>query len=536
MLSRKESPRFSAGEYITVYLNGVIHTLDPARPRVEAVACADGRIVAVGRSAELRPLARAPRDVVDLGARAVVPGFVDAHVHLLGLGLALGRVDLAGLPSLAACVDRVAADARALPAGRPLIGRGWNQNDWSEGRWPMRQDLDPVTDERLVALASKDGHLLWVNTATLRAAGIARDTADPSGGEIARDADGEPSGVLKENATKRVYDILPPPAEAEREEALTRALAHAAALGLTGAGTFEDAAVYRALDGLRGRGRLPLRVVAHVAHDELDEALADGRATGQGDEWLRSGHLKLFADGTLGSQTAAMLAPFEGSANRGIATLSEEEMRDAATRAARGGIATAIHAIGDGANRAALRALAAVPRVAAAPHRVEHAQLLSADDLPLFAAHGIVASMQPIHLVDDRDTAVRYWGPRRCAGAYAWRPLLESGATLAFGSDAPIETCDPLAGLYSAVARHGRGDGRSPWFPELALSIEDAVRAYTLGAARATGEEASKGSLVPGKLADMVVLSDDIFTGQDALEQVRALCAIVGGAIVTGGL
>ncbi len=522
---------------LVVYLNGRIHTLDPAWPIVAAIACMDGRVAAVGRSDELRPLARTPRDVVDLGDRIALPGLVDAHVHLLGLGLALGRVDLAGLPSLAACVERVADYAGSLPPNRPLIGRGWNQNGWREGRWPARVDLDVVTGDRLVAIASKDGHLLWVNSATLRAAGVARETADPPGGEIARDADGEPTGVLKENATRAVYDILPSPTDDEVEEALQCAMAHALPLGLTGVGTFEDAAVYRALGRLHGCGLLPLRVTAHIAHAELDEALTEGRATGQGDEWLRVGSLKLFGDGTLGSQTAAMLDPYDRAPDgaRGIATLTEEHMRAAAERAARGGIATAIHAIGDGANRAALRALAAVPRVAAAPHRVEHAQLLSPDDLPLFAAHGIVASMQPIHLVDDRNTATRYWGAR-CATAYAWRPLLESGATLAFGSDAPIETCDPLAGLYAAVARHGRGDGREPWYPELTLSIEDAVRAYTLGAARATGEEGLKGSLAPGKLADMVVLSDDIVAHPEALERARVVCTIIGGAIVAGGL
>jgi len=523
---------------VTVYLNGCVYTLDPAHPVVEAVACVDGRVAAVGRSDLLRPLARVPRDVVDLGGRTVVPGLIDAHVHLLGLGLALGRVDLAGLPSLAACVERIADYAGTLPPDRPLIGRGWNQNDWREGRWPARADLDAVTGDRLVAIASKDGHLLWVNAATLHAAGVTRHTPDPPGGEIARAADGAPAGVLKENATRAVYDILPSPTDDETEDALLRAIAHALPLGLTGVGTFEDAAVYRALGRLYGRGLRPLRVTAHIAYAELDAALADGRATGQGDAWLRVGSLKLFGDGTLGSQTAAMLDPYDGAPGgvRGIATLTEEQMRAAAERAARGGIATAIHAIGDGANRAALRALAAVPRVAAAPHRVEHAQVLHPDDLPLFAAHGIVASMQPIHLVDDRDTATRYWGPRRCATAYAWRPLLESGATLAFGSDAPIETCDPLAGLYTAVARHGRADGRAPWYPELALSIGDAVRAYTLGAARATGEEGLKGSLAPGKLADMVVLSDDIIADPEAPERARVVCTIVGGAIVAGGL
>jgi predicted amidohydrolase YtcJ len=231
-----------------------------------------------------------------------------------------------------------------------------------------------------------------------------------------------------------------------------------------------------------------------------------------------------------------MLEPYAGSGdNHGIATLSDEEMREAAARAAAGGIATAIHAIGDRANRDVLRALAAVPRVPAVPHRIEHAQLLHPDDVPLFAQHGIVASMQPVHAVGDREVADRYWGAR-CATAYAWRALRDGGATLAFGSDAPVETCDPLAGLYAAVARHGRGDNHAPWYPEQAVSIQEALWAYTMGAATATGEQDSKGSLAPGKVADMVVLSSDIFSGQEALEQARVVCTVIGGAIAAGGL
>ena len=210
-------------------------------------------------------------------------------------------------------------------------------------------------------------------------------------------------------------------------------------------------------------------------------------------------------------------------------------MREIASRAASGGIATAIHAIGDRANRDAVRALAAVPRVPAAPHRIEHAQLLHPDDVPQFAKHGIVASMQPIHAVGDREVADRHWGAR-CATAYAWRALHEGGATLAFGSDAPVETCDPLAGLYAAVARHGRGDNRSPWYPEQAVSIQDALWAYTMGAATATGDQDAKGSLAPGKVADMVVLSTDILSSGEALEQARVVCTIVDGTIAVGGL
>src|SRR5918911_1285984 len=431
---------------MTIYLNGIIYTLDPAQPRVEAIACAYGRVVAVGRSYELRALARSPAEIVDLQGHTAIPGLIDAHIHLLSLGLALGWVELGGAARLSECVERVARCAQEMEPGRWIMGRGWNQNEWAEGRWPTRADLDAVAGDRPVVLNSKDGHLLWVNTAALAAAVMTRDTPDPPGGEIARDEHGEPSGVLKENATQAVYAVLPPPSDDEIDAALIRAMDHAVRLGLVGIGNFEGPEVQRALGRLRARGRLGLRVVQHIAHAALDDALGAGLFSGLGDDWLRVGSLKLFADGTLGSQTASMLEPFTGSGdNYGIATLSYDQMRDAASRAASGGIATAIHAIGDRANRDALRALAALPRVPAVPHRIEHAQLLHSDDVPLFAEHGIVASMQPIHAVGDREVADRHWGAR-CATAYAWRTLHEGGATLAFGSDAPVETCDPLAG------------------------------------------------------------------------------------------
>jgi len=532
-----------------IYLNGTIHTLDPAQPRVEALACDDGRVVALGRSDELRPLARSVAEVVDLQGHAAVPGFIDAHIHLLNLGLSLSYVDLEGAVSLRECLERVARYLAAPPGGALsvhggwIVGRGWNRNDWlgrredraPADRWPGRDDLDAVTGDRPTVLASHDGHLAWANSAALRAAGITRETPDPPGGELVRNVHGEPAGVLKENATQPLYAVLPAPDPDALEAALLRAMAHALRLGVTGVGTFERLEVYRACQRLRARGRLGLRVVAHVALAELDQALDTGIRSGQGDVWLRHGSLKLFADGTLGSLTAAMIQPFAGTDTRGIATLSAEQMGLLAKRAANSGIATAIHAIGDRANRAALDALDAAPRVPAMPHRVEHVQLLHPDDLPRFSRHGIVASMQPIHMVGDRDTAARLWGDR-CATAYAWRPLWESGAMLAFGSDAPIESCDPLLGLYAAVARHGRDDGRASWYPALALTVEQGLWAYTVGAATATGEEDAKGSLAVGHVADLAVLSHNVIASPEELEAARVVCTIVGGEIVGGGL
>jgi predicted amidohydrolase YtcJ len=518
---------------LTAYVNGRVYTLDPALPVAQALACYGGRIAAVGSTEQIRALGPFPSRVIDLGGHAVVPGFTDAHIHALSLGLALGQLDLAECPSLSECLDRVRERARGLPTGRWLLGRGWNQNGWPEGRWPTREDLDAVCAGNPVALSSKDGHLLWVNSLALRAAAIGPDSADPDGGEIVRESSGQPSGLLKENATEAVYRVIPQPADAEIDEALMRMMDHALRLGVTGIGNFEGPVELRAFGRLRSSGRLRLRVTQHIAHAFLDQAIAAGLTSGLGDEWLRVGSLKLFADGTLGSQTAWMIEPFAGSAaNRGIAVLSADRMRKDARRAAEAGIATAIHAIGDRANREALTALAAAPCVDAMPHRIEHAQLLHPDDLAVFARHGIVASMQPIHAVGDRDTADRYWG-ERYATAYAWRSLLESGAILSFGSDAPVESCDPLAGLYAATARHGIGDGREPWRPQQALSIQDALCAYTVGAAWATGESSIKGALTPGKLADFVVLSEDIVAGgAEAIAQCRVLQTVVAGEVV----
>lgn len=520
---------------LTAYVNGRVYTLDPALPVAEALACHAGRIVAVGSTEQMRDLGAFPSRVIDLGGRAVVPGFTDAHIHALGLGLSLGQLELSACSSLAQCLERVRERARGLPPGRWLLGRGWNQNGWPEARWPTRQDLDAVCAENPVALQSKDGHLLWVNSLALSTAGVGLHSPDPDGGEIVRDSSGWPSGLLKENATEAVHKAIPEPTASEIDEALMRMMDHALRLGVTGIGNFEGPEVLRAFGRLRASGRLRLRVTQHIAHAFLDQAIDSGLTSGLGDEWLRVGSLKLFADGTLGSQTAWMIEPFDGSSNnRGIAVLTAERMREAARRAEAAGIATAIHAIGDRANREALGALAAAPAVAAMPHRIEHAQLVHPDDLLQFARHGIVASMQPIHAVGDRDTADRYWG-ERCATAYAWRSLLESGAILAFGSDAPVESCDPLSGLYAATARHGIGDGREPWRPEQALSVQAALHAYTVGSAQATGESAIKGTLAPGKVADFVVLSDDIVAGgAEAIARTRVIKTVVAGEVAVG--
>ncbi|MDQ7839745.1 MAG: amidohydrolase [bacterium] len=510
-----------------------------------ALAVAGGRVLAVGGAAEVAAaFPRARR--VDLGGLPVFPGLIDAHLHLIGYGFSLLEVELreAGSPGEAARL--VSAAAARLPADAWVLGRGWDKNTWPEDRFPSRGDLDPATAGRPAVMASKDGHLLWVNSAALRAAGITRDTPDPPGGVVGRDTAGEPDGILKEEAAALVRRVVPPPTPGMRERAALEAVADLHRFGITGVHAFtgtttEGPEGFATLQRLHARGDLGVRVVATLPDRHLEAAAACGMRTGLGDEMLRVGPVKIFADGALGSQTASMLAPYDGQpGNLGVQVRSPAELDHLVARAIDAGLWTAIHAIGDRANREVLdvfeRHQAASQRLGAR-HRIEHVQLLHPDDLPRLARIGVVASMQPIHATEDREIAERYWGPR-ARWAYAWRAITASGAALAFGSDAPVETPDPWRGMYAAVTRrreHGRehGKDRSAWYPEECIPLEEAIRAYTTGAAYAAGTEGWQGALRPGSAADFIVLDRDPYAGPpEELLQVRVLATVVGGRLM----
>jgi len=494
--------------------HGRIHTLHPGQPPQQALAIRGDRVAAVGDDAEIWRWNGPATTVLDLRGRAAFPGFIDAHVHLAGFARLLRRVDLAGVASLREALARIADRAARLPEGAWVLGGGWNHNLWPEGRFPRREDADAVAGGRPLALHSKDGHVLWANSAALALAGVGRETPDPAGGEIERDATGEPTGLLKETAAGLVSRVIPETGVDETAALLAEALALVQSYGLTGVHSNEGATALGALQELRSEGRLGLRVCASLPAGSLDEALALGLRTGWGDEWLRLGGVKVFCDGALGARTAHMLEPYEGAPGQcGIEVTDAAALAELARRAAAGGLALAIHAIGDRANRQALDALEAAIRSGAGRglrHRVEHVQTLHPADIPRFGALGVIASMQPIHATSDMAMADRHLGAR-ARWSYAWRSLAASGATLAFGSDAPVESMEPLRGIHAAVTRQ-RPDG-SPaggWYPEERLTAAEAVAAYTLGAAYASGEESLKGSLVPGKLADVVVLSQDL--------------------------
>lgn len=526
-----------------VLINGNIHTMDARAPHVEAIAIRGDRILAVGSNHAVRDLLAPGGRVADLGGRTVVPGLIDAHLHFLSYGLSLREIDLINVPSLGAAQESVATHAAATPAGHWLTGRGWDQVLWPDARFPSHADLDGVTDAHPVFLRRKCGHAGWANARALEMAGITADTADPPGGEIVRDpATGQPTGILLERAMDLIFRLMAVPTDAEAQEAVLRAQAKAHAFGITGVHNMEAAPALRAFQELRRAGQLKLRVLQQIPETELDAAIEIGLQSGYGDEWIRIGAVKIFADGSLGARSALMVDSYEGEPhNYGIAVSTADHLKAQVMKAAQAGLAVHIHAIGDQANRNVLDAIEATRRAGVGlhlRHRIEHAQVLHPEDVNRFAELAVIPSMQPIHCTQDIVAADANWGARSRL-AYAWSTLLSTGAVLAFGSDAPVETPSMMEGLYAAVARR-RPDGYpgpDGWYPEEKLTMAEAVYAYTMGAAYSSGEEALKGSLTAGKLADVTVLDRDLFTV--AAEEVLATnvsATMVGGEVVYGEL
>ena len=517
-----------------VLRRALVRTMTRAAPVAAALAVRDGHIVALGSEADVLAAAGEDCATVDLGGRVVLPGFTDAHVHWCTHALMRRQLALEPAMSLADVLRVVRVEAARTPAGQWIVGRGWDHADWAG--WPTAADLDASAPHHRVALTRVDGHVVWLNSAALAAAGVGPHTPDPPGGEIVRHA-GQPTGVLKENALRLVTEAVPEPEPAERQAAMVDAWTDAWSLGITGCHDmgFRDTALFRDLSTLREAGDLGLRFVWYFPRSMLDEAIGLGLSSGLGDEWLRLGGLKLFLDGTLGSQSADMLEPYEGQPdNMGIATLEPEELTALVTRAAAAGIASAMHAIGDAANRKALDALAALGADRSPlRHRIEHAQLLHPEDVARFARQDVVASMQPIHATSDMALADRWWGDR-AAGAYAWRSLRDSGARLAFGSDAPIEPLHVFAGVHAAVTRCAAGgDPPGGWRPEQRLTVLEALEAYTLGPAVAGGQEHILGTLAVGKAADLIVLDGDPVTMAPALlAHVRVRATMIEGVWV----
>lgn len=508
-----------------------IHVLGD-HPSAEALLVRCGRVAAIGAFGEVRSLASAGARVEDLGDATVTPGLTDAHVHLTTYGLSLRRVDLNAAASVEQAVERVRAAASTGEGW--LRGIGWDVHRW--GRLPTAAELDAVAPERPCYFQSHDIHGAWLNTAALHICGITAGTPDPDGGRIVRGPDGEPAGVLLEKAMTLAERHLPAETLDERTDALLAAQAELHALGLTGVHSV-DVTGLEDFAALAGEDRLRLRVLQAVQLDRLTQAIESGLRSGFGGEWLRIGGVKMFLDGALGSRTAWLREPYVGSEGRGINTLPPDEFRHHVARAAAAGISSTVHAIGDAAVELALDVLSSVPPPRAMPHRIEHLQLCPPELWERVGRSGVVASMQPVHLMTDIPAAERHWGHERSRGAYAFAPVLAAGATLAFGSDVPVETVDPRPGLFAAVRRVGwNGEPRDGWYPENAVTAEQALRAYTEGPALAAGLAARQGRLLPGYDADLAAWdTDPLACAPDELRTMRCVRTMVAGQVVHAG-
>jgi predicted amidohydrolase YtcJ len=518
-----------------ILTDGRIHTLDPEAGVVQALAIRDGRVLAAGTNESIMRLAGNGTEVTALHGRCVLPGLTDSHLHLQHLAFSLARIDCE-TNTLEACLSRVQARAEITPRGTWVLGHGWNQNSW--GEFPDRQSLDSVAPGRPIYLTAKSLHAGWVSSAALSIAGLDRNTADPPDGRLLRTPDGELTGVLLEGAMRLVSAAIPAPSLESIVHAIEAVQETLWSLGLTAVHDFDGPECFAALQILRERGSLGLRVLKSIPHERLDEALALGLRSGFGDDWLRLGAVKVFADGALGPRTAAMLAPYDGEPdNRGTLLQDRESLFEIGRQALPAGIALAIHAIGDKANHEVLEAFAELQRrlpgtgLPAMPSRIEHVQLLHPDDVPRLAALGLVASMQPIHATSDMPMAERYWGSRTRT-SYAWRSLERAGTRLVFGSDAPVESPNPFWGLHAAVTRRRQDGSPGPegWIPEERLARQQALNGLTREPAALAGLAGQQGTLRPAAYADLIVLDEDPLTCPvESIPALRPRATMVGG-------
>jgi predicted amidohydrolase YtcJ len=522
-----------------VVLGGVVWTGVAGQPDQEAVAIAGDRVLAVGSHAEIRRLAGPATRVIDAAGGLVVPGFIDSHVHFITGGFRLTSVQLRDADTPEEFITRIRDFARTVPPGTWILGGDWDHTLWG-GQLPTREWVDSVTPEHPVWVNRLDGHMALANSATLRMAGVTRTTPEVAGGEIVRDARGDPEGVLKDNAMDLVWRVVPEAPPEISDRALEAAMRHVAGHGVTSVhnmGSWQDLAVFRRA---HERGRLRTRILAAVPVDDWERLRDTVAVRGHGDEWLRIGGLKGFVDGSLGSHTAAFHEPFtDMPGSRGLLVNEPDDLYRWIAGADAAGLQPMIHAIGDRANRIILDVFERViaengPRDRR--FRIEHAQHIAPVDIPRFGELGVIASMQPYHAIDDGRWADRVIGPERSRTTYAFRDLLDTGARLAFGSDWYVAPPTPLEGIFAAVTRRTL-DGANPdgWVPEQRIAVEEALRAYTSDAAYASFEEDLKGSLAPGMLADLVVLERDLRAiPPEEIRDARVVATVVGGHVVAG--
>jgi len=535
------SPAASAPPADLILLSARIWTGDASRPEAQALAVRAGRVAAVGTNAEIELFRGPDTRVLDGAGRRVVPGLIDSHTHMAMGGFDLLAMDLRRTKDPAEFTKIVADYARTRPPGVWMTDGAWDHEQWTPPRLPTKEMLDPATGDRPACLSRQDGHMCVCNSLALKLAKITRDTPDPPGGVIVRDAKGEPTGVLKDAAMDAISAVRPPRTASEMLESFRAAMKHAASVGVTSVQDLPgEPGDLDAWDALRRSGELTLRVTYRPSLSAWEKAL-ERRAAMTNDEWLRIGGVKGYADGSLGSTTALFFEPYsDDKSTRGVyaaEAIPISRMEERVRGADRAGLQVVIHAIGDRANSEILDLFERVAK-ANGPRdrrfRIEHAQHLRPSDIPRFARLGVVASMQPYHAIDDGRWAEKRIGRERCRTTYAFRSILDAGGRLAFGSDWDVAPLSPIAGIDAAVTRRTI-DGKNPkgWFPEQAISAQEALKAYTADAAWSAFEEHEKGSLSTGKLADFVVLSRDILSiPPDQIVDARVDTTVVGGKVV----
>jgi len=513
--------------------------LSTGRGQPGAVAIADGKILAVGDSAAIARYVGSQTEVLRAAGGLVTPGFADGHTHFIDGGFQLASVNLRDAATPQEFVRRVKEYAAHLKPGEWVLGGDWDHTLWRGAPLPHHDWIDSVTPNNPVFVSRLDGHMALANAAAMRAAKITSATRDPVGGEIPRDARGEPIGIFKDNAEDLIDAAIPAPSTEQQDSALARALAHAASLGVTATGnmsaSWANLAAYKRMERA---GRMTLRISLYLPIDDWRTVADSVRRNGAGDDWVRIGGVKGYMDGSAGSRTAFFFEPFSDSAGyRGLMRQPESDMRAWVGAADSAGLQIAVHAIGDRANAMILSIYDSVARAHGARDRrfrVEHAQHLRPEDIPRFGAQRVVASMQPYHAIDDGRWVEKRIGPVRIKTTYAFRTLLDTEAPLAFGSDWTVAPLDPMLGVYAAVTRRTLDD-RNPggWVPEQKITVGEALRAYTSGNAWATFNEQKWGTLAPGRFADVVVLDRDPFAvAPESLGTIKPRYTIVGGRVV----
>jgi predicted amidohydrolase YtcJ len=523
-----------------VFINGKIWTVDKARPSAEALAVLNGRILAVGSSSEIGKFAGPGTRNVDLKGKRVLPGFIDNHTHFMSGGFQLQSVDLRYAKNEAEFAALIKARGEKYP-GRWITGGDWDHDNWPGGNLPTKELIDRYTPQTPVFVNRYDGHMALANSYVLKLAGIDKTTPDPQGGTIVRDKKtGEATGVLKDAAMNLVYRHVPDPSEEEMLEAARLALAEARKFGVTSIQDVSSGGDIRVYETLRDKGELTSRFHCRVPLSQWGNLAAVGIKVPFGDEWIRMGSLKEFADGSLGSSTALFFQPFTSeTGTHGLAmdVVLDGRLDTWAMAADKAGLQLSIHAIGDSANSLMLDLFDKITKTNPRwdrRFRIEHAQHIAPKDFERFARLGVIASVQPYHAIDDGRWAEKRIGLERCKTTYPFRTFLDHGVKMCFGSDWTVGPLSPILGIYAAVTRRTT-DGANPngWFPEQKITVVEAIEAYTINCAYAVFEEHEKGSIAPGKMADLVVLSDDILTIDPVkIEKVEVEMTVVSGKVV----